>query len=154
MAHIHEKIDFTATVFVVFKDKVLVRKHDKYGIWLGVGGHIELDEDPNQAAVREVKEEVGLDVVLVGNPKPEGLGSGKYQELLPPKFLNRHFVNDLHEHVDLIYFATSESDHVIPENTTDEWHWFSKEDLERNEQGIRVDILNYAKAALAELGRA
>ena len=67
MAHIHEKIDFTADVFVVHKDKVLIRTHDKYDLWLAVGGHIELDEDPNQSAIREVKEEVGLDVELVGN---------------------------------------------------------------------------------------
>lgn len=52
MPHIHEKIDFTAEVFVVYKNKVLLRLHDKYKIWLSVGGHIELHEEPNQAAVR------------------------------------------------------------------------------------------------------
>jgi len=72
MPHIHEKIDFVADVFVVYKDRVLIRKHDKYDKWLAVGGHIELDENPNQAAVREVKEEVGLDVELIGElPKLE-----------------------------------------------------------------------------------
>ena len=55
MPHIHEKIDFAVEVFVVHKNKVLLRKHDKYKTWLGVGGHIELDEDPNQVAIREVK---------------------------------------------------------------------------------------------------
>lgn len=44
-----------------------MRRHDKYKIWLGVGGHIELDEDPNQAALREVKEEVGLAVSYKSN---------------------------------------------------------------------------------------
>ena len=62
--HIHEKVDLTAEVFVVYRDKVLLRMHDKYHFWMSVGGHIEIDEDPNQAAVREVKEEVGLDVIL------------------------------------------------------------------------------------------
>ena len=33
--------------------------HDK---WIGVGGHLEKDETPDQAAIREVKEETGLDV--------------------------------------------------------------------------------------------
>ncbi|MDP2642022.1 MAG: NUDIX domain-containing protein, partial [bacterium] len=64
MPHIHEKIDFTVEVFIVYKDKVLIRKHDKYDKWLAVGGHIELEEDPNQAAVSEEKEEVGLDIKL------------------------------------------------------------------------------------------
>ena len=65
MPHIHEKVDFTVEVFIVYKDKVLLRKHDKYGIWLSVGGHIELDEDPVQAALREVKEEVCLNIELI-----------------------------------------------------------------------------------------
>ena len=56
MPHIHEKIDFTVGVFVVHKNKVLLRKHDKYHLWLDVGGHVELNEDPTEAAVREVKE--------------------------------------------------------------------------------------------------
>ena len=30
--------------------------------WIGVGGHIEEGETPNQAAIREIKEETGLDV--------------------------------------------------------------------------------------------
>jgi 8-oxo-dGTP pyrophosphatase MutT (NUDIX family) len=68
MPHIHDKIDFCSEVFVVFKNKVLLRKHDKFKIWLSVGGHIELDEDPTETAVREAKEEVGLDVVLYRDP--------------------------------------------------------------------------------------
>ena len=59
MPHIHEKIDFTAEVFIVHHNRVLLRLHDKYNIWLSVGGHIELNEDPMEAAIREVKEEVG-----------------------------------------------------------------------------------------------
>jgi len=54
MPHIHDKIDFTVEVFIVHNNKVLLRKHDKYKIWLSVGGHIELNEDPNQAAIRDV----------------------------------------------------------------------------------------------------
>ena len=64
MAHIHEKIDFTTSVYIVHAGKVLLRMHDKYHMWSGPGGHVDLHEDPNQAAVRECKEEVGLDGVL------------------------------------------------------------------------------------------
>lgn len=152
MAHIHEKIDFTVDVFIVFKNKVLLRKHDKYGIWLGVGGHIELDEDPNQAAVREVKEEVGLEVTLVGNPKPTVQRNAEYLELIPPKYLNRHGVSTPgHEHISFIYFATTGSDTVIPENTTDAWVWFTQEDLEKNVLALHEDIRFYAQTALKEL---
>ncbi len=60
MAHLHEKIDFTASVYIVREGKVLLHKHKKLGIWLPPGGHIEPEEDPNQAALREAKEESGL----------------------------------------------------------------------------------------------
>ena len=105
MPHIHEKIDFTAEVFIVYQDKVLLRQHDKYKKWLSVGGHIELDEEPNQAAVREVKEEVGLDITL-HNEEDLSITEGHgYQELIPPEFMNIHKINDTHQHITLVYFA-------------------------------------------------
>ena len=64
MPHIHELIDYTAEVFIDHKDKVLIRKHDKYGMRTCPGGHIELDETPQEAAIREAKEETGLDITL------------------------------------------------------------------------------------------
>ncbi len=42
MAHIHERIDFTASVYVVYENKVLLHKHKKLGVWLPPGGHVEL----------------------------------------------------------------------------------------------------------------
>lgn len=155
MAHIHEKIDFTADVFVVYKDKVLVRKHEKYNLWLAVGGHIELDEDPNQAAVREVKEEVGLDVELVGElPKFKNERSF-YKELLPPRYMNIHDINPTHQHISLVYFAKSNSDKVIEneEEKSKGLKWFTKEELQKNKEGIPESIRFYALKALEEVKR-
>ena len=45
--------------------KVLLHLHRKLGMWLPPGGHIERDEIPDDAAVREVFEETGLNVELV-----------------------------------------------------------------------------------------
>jgi 8-oxo-dGTP diphosphatase len=59
MPHLHEKIDFTVAIFVVHDARVLVILHRKLGKWLPLGGHIELDEDPELAALREAKEESG-----------------------------------------------------------------------------------------------
>ena len=59
MAHIHEKIDFTVAIFVVHEEKILIIHHRKLNKWLPLGGHIELDEDPEIAALREAKEESG-----------------------------------------------------------------------------------------------
>lgn len=157
MPHIHDKIDFTAEVFVVFKDKVLLRKHDKYKIWLSVGGHIELDEDPNQTAIREVKEEVGLDVRLVDkNFTPEETPNyifGENKELLPPKFLNRHHVSETHEHVTMVYFGVAKNNNIKQgeSEVSDEVKWFSKVELDNPRYEIKDSVRHYAKEALKEL---
>lgn len=151
MLHIHDKIDFTTEVFVVFQNKVLLRKHDKYKIWLSVGGHIELDEDPTQAAIREVKEKVGIDVRLFGQPISVGdEGESGYRELLPPRFMNRHHISDTHDHVTLTYFALAKTDSIRNQDDehSDELKWFSKEELIDPKFGIRDSVQKYALAAL------
>src|ERR1700722_3411731 len=116
MAHIHEKVDFTVEVFIVYNGKVLLRKHDKYKKWLSVGGHIELDEDPIQAAHREVKEEVGLDIEL-WDPRQVDNSDDAFQEIVPPVVMGRHGsslhpTNHDHIHVTLVYFAYAKNDEV------------------------------------------
>jgi ADP-ribose pyrophosphatase YjhB (NUDIX family) len=151
MSHVHEKIDFTADVFIVYKDKVLLRMHDKYKMWLSVGGHVELDEDPNEAAVREVKEEVGLDVKLWAghmNPIPP---DGRIKILIPPVHMNRHSTSTTHEHISLVYFATSDTDNVRPAEgeQQDGWKWFTREEVLKGD--IPQNIKDYAVRALDTL---
>ncbi len=155
MAHIHEKIDYTVEVFIVYKNKVLLRKHDKYDIWLSVGGHIELDETPEQAAVREVKEEVGLDIKLFGHTKGEANGGPEnrgHRDLIPPKYLGIHPVSDTHQHIVLVYFAVSETDKILEplnEKEKAETCWVSNDELEKMD--LVPNVLFYAKEALKEL---
>lgn len=148
MPHIHEKIDFTVEVFIVYKNKVLLRKHDKYKLWLSVGGHIELDEDPNEAALREVKEEVGLDIELYSDPKIPTTKDDAHRELIPPMFMNRHHINATHEHVTLIYFAKSETNALMLSKSekSDECRWFSLNDLDSEDITEKIKV--YAKSAL------
>ncbi|CAN5120986.1 NUDIX hydrolase [soil metagenome] len=152
MPHIHEKIDYTVEVFIVFQNKVLLRRHDKYGIWLSVGGHIELNEDPNEAALREVKEEVGLDIRLDNSLLPPTKATDTAQDLIPPFFLGRHRINETHEHITFIYFATSNTDHLNLSTTekSADVHWFNKEKLE-NTADIIPDVRFYALQALSKL---
>ncbi len=149
MAHIHEKIDFTASVYIVHEGKVLLHLHKKLHKWPQPGGHVELDEDPNQAAIREVKEETGFDVELVGNPRIPEL-KGNTTDLVPPKFLNRHPFNESHEHIDLSYFGTIKGGTLQPEEGV-EMRWFTREEVERNEIGLHPITRAYALAALKEL---
>ncbi|MGC9599317.1 MAG: NUDIX domain-containing protein [Minisyncoccia bacterium] len=154
MPHIHDKVDFVADVFIVNKNKVLLRKHDKHNMWLSPGGHIELDEDPNQAAIREVKEEVGLDISLIGKAKTySNPRDGK--DLIVPRFMNRHHVIDTHEHISMVYFAKTDSVDIKQGKTeiSEEIRWFTKEELDGPKFGISEKIRFYAKTALDELGQ-
>lgn len=153
MPHIHDKIDFTVEVFVIYNNKVLLRKHDKYRIWLSVGGHIELDEDPNQAALREVEEEVGLEVQLYHDDSYSLTKRESYKELIPPQFMNRHKINDSHEHVTLVYFARANTDKLILSKSekSDGCRWFTKEELDDPRYKLKGDIKMYAQNALEKL---
>jgi 8-oxo-dGTP pyrophosphatase MutT (NUDIX family) len=107
MPHIHEKIDFTVAVFIVREKKVLLVHHRKLAKWLPIGGHIELDEDPEAAALRESQEESGFEVELLGD-RPPTTGPGT-RALIAPRFLDIHRINDTHEHIGMIYWARPKS---------------------------------------------
>ena len=73
--------DFAATTFVVDNHQTLLLWHRKLQAWLPPGGHIEANELPEEAAVREVREESGLIVRVIGlegvyhvRADPRGLG--------------------------------------------------------------------------------
>jgi 8-oxo-dGTP pyrophosphatase MutT (NUDIX family) len=153
MPHIHEKIDFCSEVYVVYNNKVLLRIHDKLKIWLSVGGHVELDEDPNEAAVREVKEEVGLDVELIAD-RPHGIIDGE-KELIVPRALVRHHISATHEHVVFVFYAKARSA-VITEGETEKsqsCRWFTKEELHDPKFGIKPQIARFAQQAIDEVSK-
>lgn len=153
MPHIHEKIDFTVSVYIVHDDAVLLRMHEKYHSWFPVGGHIELDEDPNQAAIREAKEESGLDVTLIGG-KLIGATEGEgYQPLISPLFLDRHLVaGGPHVHVDLVYAAVTHTRDIRPrdEEVVTDLRWFTEKDLEDPAYSLMELIRENARVALHE----
>lgn len=138
MPHIHDKIDFTVTTYIVCEDKVLLRYHDKYKRWLGVGGHIELDQDPIETVHKEVKEEAGLDVEIISAPITEYADDNDEvdhgTDLPLPIFMNRHRINPTHEHLDLIYATKSVSMEVKPEEgelaDPNSFRWVTKDELE------------------------
>ena len=149
MAHVHDQIDFTISAFIVHKDKVLLVHHKKLNTWLPVGGHVELDEDPEQALMREIKEECGLDVKVVG--QREDIDSDHIKSLIPPIYLDIHKITDDHRHIGMIYFATSDTDEVaLAENEHNDIKWFATEDLDSDE--LLENVSFYGRKALEALG--
>ena len=81
---------------------MLLHKHKKLGRWFPPGGHVEPDELPDDAAVREVLEESGVPVALVGE---RALPLAEPRQLIRPRGVQLETIIPGHEHIDLIYFA-------------------------------------------------
>ena len=94
--------DFTATAFVIWQGRTLLHQHKKLGLWLPCGGHVEPNELPDEAAVREVFEESGVPVELVGE---KALEVEVPRQLIRPRGVQLETIYEGHEHIDLIYFA-------------------------------------------------
>ena len=153
MAHIHEKIDFTVAIFVVERGKVLLIHHRNLGKWLPLGGHIELDEDPETAAHREAKEESGLDVELLGE-RPPTTGPGS-RALIAPRFLDIHRINATHEHIGLIYWARPKGGALtLAETEHHDIRWCAREDLDKLDPPMTDAVRWYCCKALEEISAA
>lgn len=147
MAHIHEDIDWTVDVYIVHHNKVLLRLHEKYGIWLGVGGHIELDEDPLQAAKRECLEEVGLKIQINTEETLTAASDEESQDLPVPAFMNIHRISATHRHIGMVYYATCDTNVVTPENENDTWEWLTEEQV-CAKKDMLSKVRHYALGAL------
>ncbi|MDD5341540.1 MAG: NUDIX domain-containing protein [Patescibacteria group bacterium] len=155
MPHIHEKIDFVVNAWIVYDGKILLIHHKKLNLWLSVGGHIELDENPDQALFREIKEECGLDVEIIA-PKPKLLESGwvNWQPLYSPAYVDIHNFGETsaHRHIALNYFAMAKSDKFVHnKDEHNDIRWFTKEELGDPKFGIVPVVKFYANEAFKAL---
>ena len=96
---------FTVAVFVVHAGQVLLHPHRKVGLWLPPGGHVEPHELPDDAALRETREETGLRVRLVGSTGIDHDAPGSPRQLVRPEGIQVEDISPGHQHIDLIYFA-------------------------------------------------
>jgi 8-oxo-dGTP pyrophosphatase MutT (NUDIX family) len=147
MPHIHEQYDFIVAAYIVHDDRVLLVQHPRYGKWIPVGGHIELDEEPEEALVREITEETGLQVELLADKPPHMQGVVKF--VPTPRYIDVHEANSPHRHIGLVYFARAKSDaYVISAEHTD-LQWLSATDLDDLKYRLDESVKFYCRQALA-----
>jgi 8-oxo-dGTP pyrophosphatase MutT (NUDIX family) len=144
--------DFTVAVFVVWQGRVLLHPHRKLGLWLPPGGHIDANELPDQAAVREVLEESGVRIVLESRPAISFEASSPVL-LAQPRGVQLEDIEPGHQHIDLVYFATPEAGYdgrISSEGSP--FGWYAADDLES--LGVSGEVLAWCRLALSELGSA
>jgi 8-oxo-dGTP pyrophosphatase MutT (NUDIX family) len=121
--------DFTVAVFVISQGHVLMHQHKTLGMWLPPGGHIEPAEIPDDAAVREVWEETGTRIRLVGE---RALPVDYPRQLVIPRGIQVEDIRPGHQHIDLVYYGEPLTPlQPIPPALFQECQvaWYSREEL-------------------------
>lgn len=104
----------TVTGFLVHAERVLLHWHRRNRMWLPMGGHIEPNEDPITAVLREVQEESGIAAEIIAAAPP--LPFANIGQLPPPvtvliapvrscSVAQRRGWGGPVEHVDLVYYC-------------------------------------------------
>jgi 8-oxo-dGTP pyrophosphatase MutT (NUDIX family) len=145
MPHIHKRYDFAVSAFIVFNETVLLVNHPKYSKWLPVGGHVELDEDPEAALHREIAEECGLDVEILADEPPQ---FSETRFIIAPDYLEVHPAGLPHEHIALVYFARAKNNQSVLSDEHTDMHWFSLADLDDPQYNLLPSIKFYIQKAL------
>ena len=121
---------FTATAFVVDGPRTLLHWHTRLQQWMPPGGHIEPDEDPVQAVLREIKEETALIAEVI---PVQGTAPFAYPEQVPAPYTI--LIEDIpgpgepHKHIDMIYFCRPVGGTEKTIATDQTLRWVSEDEL-------------------------
>lgn len=149
---------FVATVYVVNDGQTLLHEHERLGMWLPPGGHIDRDELPHESARRETREETGLEIELLQEP------AGPHSETARPipvpatillEDINVHGDHVGHQHIDLIYFGRTTEREVRPaqgETPASAWEWVDPDQLAADDR-FEADVTALGREAIETAAR-
>ncbi|MCL1852782.1 MAG: NUDIX domain-containing protein [Peptococcaceae bacterium] len=124
---------FTATGIVFNgKNEILMINHKKQRVWLPPGGHIEENELPDEAVLREIFEETGVRAALMPFGHDLSVAQENCRELARPfTILLEDIEKDgCHNHIDLVYLCRALNEDLTPQDAeTDGVGWFSCEEI-------------------------
>ncbi|HHR6080367.1 TPA: NUDIX hydrolase [Providencia alcalifaciens] len=138
---------FTATAMICnTHGEFLLHEHPKLGIWLPPGGHIDLNEEPQDTVVREVFEETGLRCRVIDCRYPLHAkvhdSEGTFSLPIPLAIL-KEFIADKrqgdHWHIDMVYLCE-----LLDEETqcNADFHWVSLDEM--NDLNLPKDVYELA----------
>ena len=113
-------------------------------MWLPPGGHVEPNELPDDAAVREVLEETGVRAELIGERAPR---VGEPIPLVRPEGIQLEAIAPGHEHIDLVYFARRRGGEIVASHECERAGWYRLDELEA--LGVNAEIRDWSRRAVA-----
>lgn len=144
---------FTSSVYILQKSKVLLIHHVKLEKWLPPGGHLEPNEMPHEAAIREAEEETGLNVEIIKQEnvwveEPNAVSFPRPYLCLLEEIPSYKKV-PAHQHVDFIYVAkpTGGRESRCSRQTKD-MRWFTWEEAQKIPQ---KDIFDETRQTLQKI---
>lgn len=146
------KTDLSVAGYIFDQNKVLLIHHRKHDLWLPVGGHLDENETPDQALLREIKEEIGLDVEILNQNDMPLKGNTKFN-LATPFYVNVHSVGD-HDHCCFFYVCKALNPEQLKINKElKNFAWFTKSDLDKGQIPVPDDVKNQCLKAFDEFNR-
>jgi len=136
---------YTASVFVLKEDKLLMLKQTKSKFWLLPGGHIDDGELPHEAAIREVKEETNLDIEIL-QVADEGARTPIVTPL-PVPFAMRLLPCRDKKDIDFTFTAKIIGGELKIDYESEEAKWFTKEEI-FNDPAVGPNTRYYASLIL------
>ncbi len=119
---------FCASAFIIdpVSKKILLVFHSKFKKWVQPGGHIENDEFPEETVKREVYEETGYKIEIIGEHFP------REDDFIRPLGIQKNRGSNGEYHMDIIY-AAKPLNHVKVERDEEitNYRWFTREELEK-----------------------
>jgi 8-oxo-dGTP diphosphatase len=144
------RYEYAVNVFVFNSDytSLLFVRREKppfAGQFLPPGGHVELGENPLEAAVREVREETGLEIeVMDFRPGSPIVLDSRTIRMPEPIRVQMEYIDRHHKHVDFILMGevTGDSDR-IPDTFKEQVKWVSVNELKDMEMPRNVKELAF-----------
>ena len=122
----------TASALIVGRRGVVLHRHRLLGVWVAPGGHIDAGEQPWEAAVREAREETGLQHITLANGSSDLL------------HVDVHRGPRRHTHLDLRYLLDGDdADPAPPPDESQDVFWFTWPEALRIAEPSMTGILTH-----------
>lgn len=132
---------FTATAIVVHNNQTLLMWHKRLQRWMPPGGHLDPNELPEEAAIRECKEETGLNIeilsewewnVFAGHEDEGRMQKKPIATLIEQIPASKERNEPAHQHMDFVFLGTLAHENQLLQPQLAEMtalRWFSRSEI-------------------------